>query len=306
MTIAAVFPGQGSQRVGMLQDVSENYPKVQETYAEASNVLGFDLWSLVQEGSTEELTNTQNTQPALLAASVSLWRIWQEKGRDFPSYLAGHSLGEYSALVCAGVIQFEDATRLVRKRGELMNAAVPKGEGAMAAVMGLDDIQVVECCSQVDGEVSAANYNAPGQVVIAGENMAVDRAIEKAKELGAKRAIKLDVSGPFHSRLMLSARDEFADYINKIGFNKPAIPVLQNVNAEITLDADQIKSNLIEQLSAPVMWTATMNKLVELGVGTIVECGPGAVLRGLAKRISRDLTVDGLDNTADLEAFLNA
>ena len=305
MKIAAVFPGQGSQKVGMLKDLPVNYPIVEKTFTEASDVLGFDLWSLVQEGPAEELTSTQNTQPALLSASLALWRVWQDKGRDLPNYLAGHSLGEYSALVCSGVLQFDDAIRLVRKRGELMNAAVPKGEGAMAAVMGLEDQQVVECCDQVEGEVSAANYNAPGQVVIAGESSAVDRAIEAAKELGAKRAIKLDVSGPFHSRLMLGARDEFADYIDKIEFSKPEIPVIQNVNAEISSDSDQIRVNLIEQLSAPVMWTATMNKLVGLGVERVVECGPGAVLRGLAKRVSRDLSFDGLDNLADMEAFLS-
>ena len=305
MAIAAVFPGQGSQKVGMLQEVSESYPIIKETYTEASEALGFDLWSLVQEGPGEELTNTQNTQPALLAASVGLWRVWQHKKNVLPDYMAGHSLGEYSALVCAGVLEFKDAILLVRKRGELMNAAVPKGEGAMAAVMGLEDQQVAECCDQIDGEVSAANYNAPGQVVIAGENEAVDRAIEVAKELGAKRAIKLDVSGPFHSRLMLSARDEFADYIHKIDFYAPRIPVIQNVNADISSDVEEIKSNLIEQLSAPVLWTATMNKLIELGIGRIVECGPGAVLRGLGKRVSRDLSFDGLENVADMEAFLS-
>ena len=306
MAIAAVFPGQGSQKVGMLQGVSENYPIIKETYASASDALGFDLWSLVQEGPSEELTNTQNTQPALLAASVGLWRVWQDKKNVLPDYMAGHSLGEYSALVCAGVLEFKDAILLVRKRGELMNAAVPRGEGAMAAVMGLEDQQVVECCDQVSGEVSAANYNAPGQVVIAGENEAVDRAIEIAKELGAKRAIKLDVSGPFHSRLMLSARDEFADYIYKVDFDIPRIPVIQNVNADISSDVEKIKSNLIEQLSAPVLWTATMNKLVELGIGSIVECGPGAVLRGLGRRVSRDLSFDGLENVADMEAFLSS
>ena len=306
MVIAVVFPGQGSQKVGMLREVSEKSIIVKETYSEASEILGFDLWALVQEGPTEELTDTRNTQPALLAASVSLWRVWQETRASVPDYLAGHSLGEYSALVCAGVLKYQDAARLVRKRGELMSAAVPAGEGAMAAIMGLEDKQIVECCEKVDGEVTAANYNAPGQVVIAGENLAVDRAIEIAKEFGAKRAVKLDVSGPFHSRLMLGARDEFAKYIKDIEFSSPVIPVIQNVNVEISNDVEQIKSNLVDQLSSPVRWTETMHKLVGLGVDQIVECGPGAVLRGLAKRTSRELSLAGLDTVVDMENFLGS
>ena len=261
MVIAVVFPGQGSQKVGMLREVSEKSIIVEETYSEASEVLGFDLWALVQEGPSEELTDTRNTQPALLAASVSLWRIWQETRESVPDYLAGHSLGEYSALVCAGVLKYQDAARLVRKRGELMSAAVPAGEGAMAAILGLEDKQIVECCEKVDGEVTAANYNAPGQVVIAGENLAVDRAIEIAKQFGAKRAVKLDVSGPFHSRLMLGARDEFAKHIKDIEFSSPVIPVIQNVNVESSNDVEQIKSNLVDQLSSPVRWTETMHKI---------------------------------------------
>tara|TARA_A100000164_G_scaffold175354_1_gene155710 strand:- start:163 stop:780 length:618 start_codon:yes stop_codon:yes gene_type:complete len=203
MISAAVFPGQGSQKVGMLSELSEAYPLIGETFQSASTVLGYDLWKLVQEGPAEELTKTQNTQPALLTASIALWRVWQIDAKVKPDYLAGHSLGEYSALVCAGVIDFEEAVETVRKRGELMNAAVPNGEGGMAALMGLEDTVVVECCEKAEGTVSPANYNAPGQVVISGEAGAVDRAIEIAKELGAKRAVKLEVSGPFHSQLML-------------------------------------------------------------------------------------------------------
>ncbi len=262
--------------------------------------MGYDLWKLVQEGSTEELTKTQNTQPALLTASVALWRIWQIDAPVKPDYLAGHSLGEYSALVCAGVIDFEEAVETVRKRGELMNAAVPNGEGGMAALMGLEDAVVLECCEKADGTVSPANYNAPGQVVISGETAAIDRAIVIAKELGAKRAVKLEVSGPFHSQLMLRAKDEFSEHLDKVTFKNPSIPVIQNVDAEVQTEPEKIRSNLVEQLSSPVMWTAIMTKLVDLGVEKLVECGPGSVLRGLAKRVSRDLETFGTDGPEDM------
>ena len=300
MISAAVFPGQGSQKVGMLSELSEAYPLIGETFQSASTVLGYDLWKLVQEGPAEELTKTQNTQPALLTASIALWRVWQIDAKVKPNYLAGHSLGEYSALVCAGVIDFEEAVETVRKRGELMNAAVPNGEGGMAALMGLEDAEVVECCEKAEGTVSPANYNAPGQVVISGEAGAVERAIEIAKELGAKRAVKLEVSGPFHSQLMLSAKDEFSAHLDKVTFKQPSIPVIQNVDAEIQTDLGRIRSNLIEQLTAPVMWTAIMMKMVDVGVEKLVECGPGSVLRGLAKRVSRDLDMFGADGPDDM------
>ena len=300
MTNAALFPGQGSQRIGMLNELSEIYPLVRKTFETASDVLGYNLWKLVQEGPAEELTKTQNTQPALLTASVALWRIWQIDALVKPDYLAGHSLGEYSALVCAGVIDFEEAVETVRKRGELMNAAVPNGQGGMAALMGLGDELVLECCEKADGTVSPANYNAPGQVVISGETTALDRAIAIAKELGAKRAVKLEVSGPFHSQLMLKAKDEFSEHLDKVTFKSPSIPVLQNVDAEIQTDPEKIRSNLVEQLSSPVMWTSIMTKLVDVGVNKLVECGPGAVLRGLAKRVSRDLETFGSDGPDDM------
>ena len=300
MTSAALFPGQGSQKVGMLNELSKVYPLVGKTFEAASGVLGYDLWKLGQEGPTEELTKTHNTQPALLTASVALWRIWQIDAPVKPDYLAGHSLGEYSALVCAGVIDFEEAVETVRKRGELMNAAVPNGEGGMAALMGLDDEGVLECCEKADGAVSPANYNAPGQVVISGETAALDRAIIIAKELGAKRAVKLEVSGPFHSQLMLRAKDEFSEHLAKVTFKNPAIPVIQNVDAEVQTEPEKIRSNLVEQLSSPVMWTAIMMKLVDLGVEKLVECGPGSVLRGLAKRVSRDLETLGSDGLEDM------
>tara|TARA_A100001011_G_scaffold361396_1_gene409478 strand:+ start:523 stop:1443 length:921 start_codon:yes stop_codon:yes gene_type:complete len=300
MISAAVFPGQGSQKVGMLRALSQIYPLIEETFQSASGVLGYDLWKLVQEGPAGELTKTQNTQPALLTASIALWRVWQIDAKVKPDYLAGHSLGEYSALVCAGVIDFEEAVETVRKRGELMNAAVPNGEGGMAALMGLEDAVVVECCENAEGMVNPANYNAPGQVVISGEAGAVDRAIEIAKERGAKRAVKLEVSGPFHSQLMLSAKDEFSAYLDKVAFKEPSIPVIQNVDAEIQTDLGRIRSNLIEQLTAPVMWTSIMMKMVDVGVEKLVECGPGSVLRGLAKRVSRDLVMFGADGPDDM------
>jgi len=300
MISAAVFPGQGSQKVGMLRALSQIYPLIEETFQSASGVLGYDLWKLVQEGPAGELTKTQNTQPALLTASIALWRVWQIDAKVKPDYLAGHSLGEYSALVCAGVIDFEEAVETVRKRGELMNAAVPNGEGGMAALMGLEDAVVVECCENAEGMVNPANYNAPGQVVISGEAGAVDRAIEIAKERGAKRAVKLEVSGPFHSQLMLSAKDEFSAYLDKVAFKEPSIPVIQNVDAEIQTDLGRIRSNLIEQLTAPVMWTSIMMKMVDVGVEKLVECGPGSVLRGLAKRVSRDLDMFGADGPDDM------
>jgi [acyl-carrier-protein] S-malonyltransferase len=300
--LAAVFPGQGAQKVGMLSELAEHYPGIVDTYRLGSDALGFDLWEMVQTASSEELTDTKNTQPALLAASVSLWRVWQGLGARLPDYLVGHSLGEYSALVCGEVLDYEDAIRLVRKRGELMNAAVPLGEGSMAAIMGLEDDDVVRWCDQTDGEVAPANYNAPGQVVIAGESRAVDLAIEILKEKGAKRAVKLDVSGPFHSRLMLKAKEEFAEFVHHVEFNSPQIPIIQNVNAEVVVDPDQIKINLIEQLVSPVLWVTSMHKLLGLGVIDLIECGPGSVLRGLAKRVSRDFSLSGLDGLEDMRS----
>ena len=301
MTTGVVFPGQGSQKIGMLSELSQVYPLIEETFQSASGVLGYDLWNLVQEGPAAELTKTQNTQPALLTASIALWRVWQIDSQVKPDYLAGHSLGEYSALVSAGVIDFEETVETVRKRGELMSAAVPIGEGGMAALIGLEDELVLECCEKADGTVSAANFNAPGQVVISGEVGAIDRALAIAKELGAKRAVKLAVSGPFHSPLMSSAKEAFSQHLDKMIFKAPSIPVIQNVDAEIQTDLGKIRSNLIEQLTAPVMWTSTMNKLVDSGVEKLVECGPGSVLRGLAKRVSRDLEMFGSDSSNDMK-----
>ena len=284
--VAAIFPGQGAQSVGMLGELASAHASIIERFAEASEVLGFDLWAMVQQGPGEVLGQTENTQPALLVASVCLWDLWQEAGSKV-SCMSGHSLGEYSALVCAGAMSFSDGVRLVRKRGELMQAAVPNGQGSMAAVLGLDDEAIAQCCDEVDGEVSAANFNAPGQVVIAGESDAVLAAIDACKAAGAKRAVPLDVSGPFHSQLMRRAADDFADALDSIHVSMPTIPVYQNVHGGVAESVDALKHLLVEQLYSPVRWTTCVQALLDNGVGQFVECGPGNVLAGLVKRISR-------------------
>jgi [acyl-carrier-protein] S-malonyltransferase len=302
MKLAAIFPGQGAQSVGMLADIAQVYPSVKVKFEVASEVLGFDLWSMVQDGPGELLGSTENTQPALLAASVALWELWPQ-GAEKIDVMAGHSLGEYSALVCAGSIGFEDAIRLVRHRGELMQRAVPNGQGGMAAILGLDDRDIEACCASVSGEVGAANYNAPGQVVIAGEMSALDEAIEACKAAGAKRAIKLDVSGPFHCKLMAATADDFSKTLNEIEMVMPQIPVLQNVYASIAKDTEELKRNLVEQLYCPVQWTASVQALLLQGLESCVECGPGNVLAGLVKRISRETQTIGLSKIAGIQAL---
>jgi len=303
-SLAFVFPGQGSQAVGMLADVAEKFPQVKATFDEASAVLGTDLWQLTQEGPAEELNRTDMTQPALLTASVALWRVWNEQGGAKPAYMSGHSLGEYSALVCAGAIAFEDAVKLVNKRGLFMQSAVPAGEGAMAAIIGLDDAAIESACEQAaQGEVvSAVNYNSPGQVVIAGKTDAVNRAIELCKEAGAKRALPLPVSVPSHCALMKPAAEQLAAELEAITVNAPDIPVLQNVTAEVTMDATAIKDNLVQQLYRPVLWVDCVNNMAGKGVERMLECGPGKVLSGLNKRISRGLAVA---TVADVELLAN-
>ena len=293
MSVAAVFPGQGAQSVGMLAELSEAYPSVGERFAEASEALGFDVWQMVQKGPSEVLSATQNTQPVLLTASVAIWDVWQSQA-EAPAYVAGHSLGEYSALTCAGGIAFADAVKLVRLRGELMEQAVPRGQGAMAAVMGLEDDQIRDCCGAVEGVVVAANFNAPGQVVIAGATDAVERAIHVCKEAGAKRAVMLDVSGPFHSPLMEAAKDEFGAALEAVTVRLPDIPLIHNVCADVADDLDAMKSNLLAQISAPVLWSSSVQRMVGLGVDRFVECGPGSVLSGLNRRIDRSLKTTGL------------
>lgn len=301
-SLAFVFPGQGSQQLGMLSDLAEKYDIIKATFDEASQVLGYDLWDLVQNDA-ESLNQTDKTQPALLTSSVALWRLWEQQGGDQPAYVAGHSLGEYSALVCAGVIEFADAVELVKLRGEYMQQAVPAGAGAMAAIIGLSDEQVVAACEAVsEGVVSAVNFNSPGQVVIAGETAAVEVAMANAKEAGAKRALPLPVSVPSHCKLMVPAGEKLAERLNAIEFKEPAIKLVQNVTAQAVSDAAQIKSNLVSQLSEPVLWTQSIALLNELGVEKTVECGPGKVLTGLNKRIVKGLDAVAIGDVAGFEA----
>jgi len=298
-----VFPGQGSQQIGMLSELAADNSIIQETFAEASNVLGYDLWALVQDGPAEDLNQTDKTQPALLCASVALWRLWLQKGGEVPAVMAGHSLGEYSALVCAGALDFTQAIDLVRLRGEYMQAAVPAGTGAMAAILGLADDQVeLACTNSAQGAVvSAVNYNCPGQVVIAGEKEAVARGMAAAKELGAKRAIELPVSVPSHCELMRPAAEQLAQKLSAIEVKMPSIAVVQNVSAAVPENTQQIKENLIAQLYSPVLWTASMQAIVAQGVDTAIECGSGKVLSGLNKKIHKPLQVASLADLAGWE-----
>ncbi|OOY97690.1 [acyl-carrier-protein] S-malonyltransferase [Solemya velum gill symbiont] len=306
--IAFLFPGQGSQSIGMLADLQAAYPVVAETFAEASDALGFDLWKLVQDGPESDLNQTHNTQPAMLAAGVAAWRVWKQQGGSDPVVMAGHSLGEYSALTCSGSLQFTDAVRLVAERGLLMQQAVPEGVGAMAAVLGLDDDDVRQVCADAAGEevVEAVNYNSPGQVVIAGHAAAVARAIEAAKEAGAKRALPLPVSVPSHCALMKPAADKLAEVLSGIEVNVPAIPVIHNVNVDVADDADSIRQMLVEQLYSPVRWTETVQRMQSDGVSLLVEAGPGKVLTGLARRIDRKLGAMPLFDPASLEKLMES
>jgi [acyl-carrier-protein] S-malonyltransferase len=283
--IAFVFPGQGSQKLNMLQDFYHE-AIVQETFQEASDVLGFDLLNLIRHDEVK-LNQTEFTQPAILAASVALYRLWFQQTNAKPDYLAGHSLGEYSALVVAEVLQFQDAVSLVHLRGQLMQEAVPAGKGAMAVILGLDDRGVIEACAEAaqGGIVSAANFNAPGQVVIAGDALAVSRAMETAKVMGAKRVLPLAVSVPSHCMLMHAAAEKFADHFASISCKVPTIKVIHNVDAALHTESASIQEALIKQLDHPVLWVKSMQVLEALGVNVFVECGPGKVLTGLNKRI---------------------
>lgn len=281
----------------MLDTAVDSWPIVAKTFSEASDVLGYDLWHLCQHGPAEDLNQTTVTQPALLTASIALWRQWFVAGGQAPDYVAGHSLGEYSALVAAESLNFSDAIKLVQLRGELMQSAVPAGEGKMAAILGLEDEDVIAACAEAaNGDVVAAvNFNAPGQVVIAGSAAAVDRAIEACKSRGARKAMPLPVSVPSHCALMKGASEELATALDNVDFNDAVIPVVQNVTASVAQDSDTLKANLVKQLYSPVLWTDTVRKLVASDVRIAVECGPGKVLAGLAKRIDRDLSVYGID-----------
>lgn len=303
-----VFPGQGSQSVGMLKELSEQYSVIRDTFAEASEVLGYDLFDLVMNGPAEELGKTYKTQPALLTASVALYRLWQEKTSLKPAVMAGHSLGEYSALVCAGVIDFKDAVKLVKLRGEFMQAAVPLGVGAMAAVIGLTDDVVIKACAEASGSqvCSAVNFNSPGQVVIAGNKEAVEAASEALKAAGAKRVLPLPVSVPSHCALMKSAADELAKELAKVEFKAPSVPVINNVDVAKVEDAAAIKDALVRQLYSPVRWVETVQSASADGIKTMIEVGPGKVLAGLIKRIDKEVNAISLNDAATLEAALAA
>ncbi|HHF3257258.1 TPA: ACP S-malonyltransferase [Vibrio alginolyticus] len=301
---AIVFPGQGSQAVGMLAELGEQYDVVKQTFAEASDALGYDLWALVQNGPAEDLNETFRTQPALLASSVAIWRVWQELGLEQPANLAGHSLGEYSALVCAGVIDFKEAIKLVELRGQLMQEAVPVGTGAMYAIIGLaDDVIAKACEDAAQGEVvSPVNFNSPGQVVIAGCKDAVERAGALCKEAGAKRALPLPVSVPSHCALMKPAAEKLAVALESIEFNSPQLPVINNVDVIAETDPAKIKDALVRQLHSPVRWTETVELMHEQGVENLLELGPGKVLTGLTKRIVKTLTAAAVNDIASLDA----
>jgi [acyl-carrier-protein] S-malonyltransferase len=301
---AIVFPGQGSQTVGMLAELGEQHEIVKATFAEASDALGYDLWALVQNGPVEDLNQTHRTQPALLASSVAIWRVWQEQGLAQPALVAGHSLGEYSALVCAGVIDFKEAIKLVELRGQLMQEAVPAGVGAMYAIIGLDDESIAKACEEAaQGEVvSPVNFNSPGQVVIAGNKAAVERAGALCKEAGAKRALPLPVSVPSHCALMKPAAEKLAVALEAIEFNAPSVPVINNVDVAAETDPAKIKDALVRQLHSPVRWTEGVEKMSEQGVEKLLELGPGKVLTGLTKRIVKTLSAAAVNDAASLEA----
>ncbi len=302
---AFVFPGQGSQSLGMLAELGAQQRLVLDTFSEASEALGYDLWALIQNGPVEQLNQTDKTQPAILAASIALWRLWLAEGGVRPAYVAGHSLGEYSALVAADSLSLAAAVKLVELRGQLMQQAVPAGQGGMAAILGLEDADVLAACSEAaQGDVvSAVNFNAPGQVVIAGSAAAVERAIEACKTRGAKRAMALPVSVPSHCELMRPAAERFAESVAAIEWQAPKIALVQNVSAAVVNDLEALKRDLLAQLYSPVRWVESMQKLAECGVTALVECGPGKVLSGLNKRCVKGIDTFNLDTP---EAFAGA
>ena len=303
---AFVFPGQGSQKIGMLAELAEQFETIQNTFNEASEAIGFDLWQIAQSG--EKLDQTEFTQPVLLTASVALWRLWLELGGVAPKYLAGHSLGEYSALVAAGSLTLADAVKLVNLRGQLMQDAVPQGVGAMAAILGLEDDKVIELCHEAtqagEGSVQAANYNAKGQVVVAGNKERVDAVMLLAKENGGK-AIALPVSVPSHCSLMKPAAEKFAEALAQTAIEMPSIPVIQNVSAEIAANVDVLRQSLTAQLYESVQWTKTLQFLQDEGISFIVECGPGNVLANMAKRLPNIEKALPLDSKSRMEDALN-
>jgi [acyl-carrier-protein] S-malonyltransferase len=306
-TLAFVFPGQGSQAIGMLGPLAQEHSLITETFAEASEALGYDLWALCQEGPEADLNRTDRTQPAILAASIALWRLWCLTSSVRPAYVAGHSLGEYSALVAAEVISFGDALRLVERRGQLMQQAVPEGQGGMAAILGLEDGQIVDVCAQAaQGEVvSAVNFNAPGQVVIAGQASAVERAIEQCKAAGAKRAISLPVSVPSHCALMKPAAEQLSKDLDSLSWQEPRVTLVQNVSAQPAADLQSLRQQLVEQLYNPVRWVESIEWMAAQGVTDLVECGPGRVLSGLNKRCVKGISTHNLDSAEGFTAASN-
>jgi len=306
LTIAMVFPGQGSQSLGMQSDLASAFPVVQETYAEASEVLGYDLWQLVQEGPAERLGETVVTQPAMLAAGTAAYRVWQAAGGPRPAQMSGHSLGEYTALVCADAVGFADAMRVVKRRSQLMQEAVPVGIGAMAAVLGLDDETIVSLCDEAStiGIAEPVNFNSPGQVVIAGHATAVSQAVAYAKEHGARRAIVLPVSVPSHSSLMRDAGISLAETLDATHFKAPEITVISAATAEPYADAADIRNKLSLQVYSPVLWVRTIQAMIASGATSIIECGPGKVLSGLVRRIDKNTPVGFIDNNDSLQKAL--
>ena len=305
MSFGVVFPGQGSQRVGMLEEAAGAFSIVGDTFSEASDALGYDLWHLVSQGPAEKLGLTEYTQPAILTASVALYRAFSEAHSFQPTTGAGHSLGEYSALVCAGTLSLADGARLVRRRGAAMQDAVPVGVGAMAVVMGLDDDVVSDTCNSIssaDSFVGGVNFNAPGQVVIAGHADAVDAAVVALKDAGARRAMPLPVSAPFHTPLMQPAADVMQQAFEDASWATPQFPVVSNVDGSLQTDADSIRESLVKQISAPVLWTTCMARLREAGCTQFVECGPGNVLSGLSKRIDKSVPIKSIELVAAINA----
>ncbi len=305
MQYAIIFPGQGSQSVGMMSDLADNFPIVNDTFTEASDTLGFDLWKLVQNDK-EAINQTQNTQPAMLAAGYATYRVLKGESDISPACMAGHSLGEYAALVAVGSLDYSDAIQLVTKRAQLMQSAVPKGVGAMAAILGLDDATVVKVCGEFIGEgvVEAVNFNATGQVVIAGNKNAVESACDDMKAAGAKRAVLLPVSVPSHCSLMSDAAEEFSGAVNSLEFRMGDIGVIHNFDASIANNINEIKSKLVSQLHKPVLWTDTVKSMHNTGVEKLIECGPGKVLTGLTRRIEKSLSANAVIDSSSVTKTL--
>lgn len=308
MKQAFVFPGQGSQSVGMLADLYAEYATVRDVFVEASDALQYDLWVLISQGPDSALNETERTQPALLASGVALYRTWRELGGVEPAYLAGHSLGEYTALVCAQALSLQDGVKLVAERGRLMQQAVPVGTGSMMVVLGLEDNVVQSCCAGVAGQgvVEAVNFNAPGQVVIAGDKAAVDQAAEACRAAGAKRVLPLPVSVPSHCALMRPAAEQLGAYLESLTLHLPVIPVLHNVNVKTSSSLVELREALVQQLYSPVQWVGTIHELAQAGVRRAYECGPGKVLCGLNKRIVKELDTLPLESVKDFQAALTA